>query len=109
MNNKKNTLCLLGFVILLLEACTQNKTSENSAIKTNGSIEQSSICETKEWRKVPECHLGQKVAFLPDSWGNQQLPILFVAANCDMRYSVALNEGGVVCIYHPISPADSKP
>jgi hypothetical protein len=44
------------------------------------------------------------VAFLPDRWGNEQLPVIFAAVNCDLRYSVALTEGAVTCIYAPITP-----
>jgi hypothetical protein len=35
---------------------------------------------------------------LPDRWGNEQLPLYFIAANCDVRYSLAMDNGGVVCV-----------
>ncbi|GIX35135.1 MAG: hypothetical protein KatS3mg126_0914 [Lysobacteraceae bacterium] len=47
------------------------------------------------------CVPGQKVAFLPMRWGNEQLPLYFAASNCDLRYSVAITNGGVVCQYMP--------
>lgn len=67
---------------------------------------QSKLCEVSDWRRdVVEkaCTPGQKVAFLPDRWGNEQLPVIFAAVNCDLRYSVALTAGGVACIFAPLA------
>lgn len=101
MNNKTPSLLLLAGLTLILSAC---QASKQAVDKATSSVDQTQVCETKEWKQVSDCHAGQKVTFLPNSWGNQQLPILFAAVNCDMRYSVALTEGGVVCIYQPITP-----
>lgn len=73
---------------------------------------QTEICEVDRWEHdvvQNKCAIGQKVVFLPRSFGNAQLPIYFVAANCDMRYSIALTEGGAACIYKPMvaAPASS--
>lgn len=46
-----------------------------------------------------KCERGQKVVFLPMSWGNDQLPIMFAGLNCDLRYNVVSNNGGVTCIF----------
>jgi hypothetical protein len=48
-------------------------------------INQDVICETANVRQVDNCKPGQKIVFLPSSWGNEQLPVLFVALNCDLR------------------------
>jgi len=45
------------------------------------------------------CKVGRKVLFLPQTFGNEQLPVLFAAINCDLRYAVALTNGAVTCIY----------
>ena len=69
---------------------------------------QTEICEVERWEHdfvQNKCAIGQKVVFLPRSFGNAQLPIYFVAANCDMRYSIALTEGGAACIYKPMVAA----
>jgi hypothetical protein len=42
---------------------------------------------------------------VPASFGNEQLPVLFAAVNCDMRYAIALTKGGVACIYEPTTMA----
>ena len=71
-------------------------------------IAQNNLCEVEAWQHdivKSSCTPGQKIVFLPRSWGNDQLPILFAAVNCDLRYSVALTNGGVTCIYSPIDVA----
>lgn len=69
-------------------------------------INQQHLCEVSGWQHdiaKEHCKPGQKVVYLPESWGNDQLPILFAAVNCDLRYSVALTKGAVTCIYAPIN------
>ena len=46
-----------------------------------------------------KCERGQRVVFLPQSWGNDQLPIMFAGINCDLRFNVVSNNGGVTCIF----------
>ena len=53
-----------------------------------------------------KCKKGQKVVYLPDRWGNEQLPILFSGINCDLRYGIVSNNGGVTCIFVGLSPAE---
>jgi hypothetical protein len=94
---------LVFAALTFTSACTQP-----SVAKVEPSIEQVSLCEVSEWRRdvvAEKCKRGQKIVFLPDSWGNEQLPIIFAAVNCDLRYSVALTSGGVTCIYGPITPS----
>jgi hypothetical protein len=43
----------------------------------------------------------------PSSFGNEQLPDIFAAVNCSLRYGVALTKDAITCIYGPITP--SKP
>lgn len=76
-------------------------------------VDQKNLCEVSEWRAdavAEACKPGQKVVFLPRQFGNEQLPIFFTAVNCDLRYSVAITNGGVTCIYQPIdvAPQDSQ-
>ena len=46
-----------------------------------------------------KCHDGDVVSFLPQRWGNEQLPLTATSLLCDFRYPVAMNNGGVVCVY----------
>lgn len=98
-------------------------TSSAAAVVAQVSLDQTHICEVNGWQKdltEAKCRAGQKVVFLPDRWGNAQLPILFAAVNCDLRYAVALTNGAVTCIYvgplarehddaTPAKPASSAP
>ena len=73
----------------------------------NAGPDQVNLCEVSTWQHddvARECKPGQKVVYLPQRFGNEQLPILFAAVNCDLRYSVALTLGAVTCIYGPITP-----
>jgi hypothetical protein len=69
-------------------------------------VNQANLCEVNEWRVdlvAAVCEPGQKVVFLPQQFGNEQLPVIFAAVNCDLRFSVALTKGAVSCIYQPIA------
>jgi hypothetical protein len=102
---------LLATLALLATACTQGDADRRSQAQTpagsDTSINQSQLCEVSGWQHdvtASACKPGQKIVFLPARFGNEQLPILFASVNCDLRYSVALTNGGVTCIYSPITP-----
>lgn len=82
-----------------------------AASATEQRINQSALCEVSGWQHdvvAGACKPGQKVVFLPGSWGNEQLPVIFAAVNCDLRYSVAMTKGAVTCIYGPIVPTPAS-
>lgn len=90
---------------ILATGCAPQKDSEVV------TADHDNVCEVKRWERSfasEACKPGQKVIFLPPSWGNEQMPLLFVAVNCDMRFSVSLTNGGVVCIYRPIKVAENS-
>lgn len=98
--------------VVLLTACNEKSGSTASVAPAVPAIDQANLCETTEWRfndVASVCKPGQKVAFLPNSWGNEQLPVLFAAVNCDLRYNVVQTKGGVTCIYGPITPKPPAP
>jgi hypothetical protein len=98
----------LAAAVVLATGCAPHEEARPAA---QTEIDQKNICEVNAWQHddvAAKCKPGQKVVFLPSTFGNAQLPILFVAVNCDMRYSVALTEGGVSCIYAPITPAPAE-
>ena len=71
----------------------------------NITIDQENLCEVSDWQKdvtAASCKAGQKVVFLPSTFGNEQLPVIFAAVNCDHRFTIALTKGGVSCIYSPL-------
>lgn len=92
----------------ILSGCNQPSPSGST---TEPKINQSSLCEVSGWQYdvvAGACKPGQKVVFLPQSWGNEQLPVIFAAVNCDLRYNVAMTNGAVTCIYGPITPTPAK-
>lgn len=104
---------IVVFTTLLIAAsgCSQGDIAKGAKADAHTDINQSEICEVSVWQRdvtTEACKPGQKVVFLPQSWGNDQLPILFAAVNCDLRYSVALTNGGVTCIFNPIEPVAEK-
>lgn len=108
MQHRAIRVSLVLASILALAACKEpeRKDAERgtpaSAPASAASINQDKICETGEWRTVENCEVGQKVAFFPARFGNEQLPILFAASHCDLRYSVVATNGAVTCIYKPL-------
>ena len=90
-----NKVLVLGAAVAALSGCNQQSVS----------IDQENLCEVRGWQKdvtAASCKPGQKVVFLPSSFGNEQLPVIFAAVNCDHRFSIALTKGGVSCIYAPL-------
>lgn len=93
--------------------CTQRDSQTAAALQgakktAEEPIDQKNLCEVSVWQHdavAAVCKPGQKIVFLPQSFGNEQLPIYFAAVNCDLRYNVALTNGAVTCIYQPITPA----
>ncbi|ELF6478242.1 hypothetical protein V9R51_003812 [Vibrio cholerae] len=68
-------------------------------------IDQDTLCTAVSWKAADngaKCKEGSKIAFLPKSFGNEQLPIMFVALNCDLNHKVSLTNGGAVCIFKPV-------
>lgn len=93
-----------------LAGCLQGKEDPKSAqAAANAMLAQDEICVTGEVRVESGCKAGQRVVFMPRSWGNEQLPVMFAAMNCDLRYAVVMNNGGVTCIFlkarQPDTPA----
>jgi CelD/BcsL family acetyltransferase involved in cellulose biosynthesis len=93
-------VCAVAGCAVGLTGCQPTPKEVAAAVPT--FPDQSHVCEVHDWKadaSAAACHRGQKVVFLPDAWGNEQLPLLFVAINCNMRYTVTLTTGGAVCIY----------
>lgn len=93
----------LGLLVAGLSGCQQNVGNSRDA-----SLDQSKLCQVDTWKPVTvanSCDAGQKVVFRPSESAADDAPVLFAAANCDMRYSVAVTPVGATCIYKPIRSA----
>jgi len=88
---------------LALSACGYNSTSI--------AIDQDHLCEVSDYdveTVAAACQPSQKVVFLPDIWGNVQMPVIFAALHCDHRFNIVSNEGGVSCIYKPLKQGSAE-
>ena len=102
----KKALIAAGIVVAAASGCNQSQKPQIA------DVDQVNLCEVSAWQHdaaAKVCKPGQKVVFLPETFGNAQLPILFAAVNCDLRYAVALTHGAVTCIYNPITPKKAPP
>lgn len=114
---KKSYLAGVLATSIIIAACQPAPTQSvpvtvNDESATEAPFKQQQLCEVEGWQHdiaAQTCTPGQKIVFLPNRWGNEQLPILFAAVNCDMRYSIALTNGGVACIYAPIEVKPGEP
>ncbi len=69
-------------------------------------MDQNTLCTTSSMKvneNSEKCSIGQKIAFLPKTFGSEQLPIMFIAGHCDLNYNVSLTSGGVVCVFNPVT------
>ena len=97
-------------IVLVITAGCNQPTAEAAKASSpkEADIQEEQLCEVSGWQRdvvAAACKPGQKVVFLPRSWGNAQLPVVFAAVNCDVRYAIALTEGAVMCVYHPTQSA----
>ncbi|MGN8159755.1 hypothetical protein ACS8Y6_01605 [Salinisphaera sp. RV14] len=93
----------VGLVAAGLSGCQQSAVGSNAT-----GLDQDKLCQVDTWKPVTvahSCKAGQKVLFRPDKSAADDAPVLFAAANCDMRYSVAVTPVGATCIYKPIRSA----
>lgn len=101
-------IALLALSVALLTGCSRPAEAPARSVAADtpasAAIDQASLCEVDDYRIASTCRPGQKIVFLPPSFGNEQLPVIFAALNCDLRYSVVLTKGAVSCIFAPITP-----
>jgi len=85
-------LALLITSSILLAGC--------NADATTTPIVNGPVCEINDLSQGwATCKEGQVLAFLPPSWGNEQLPILAAALYCDFHHPIVHTNGGVSCVY----------
>jgi hypothetical protein len=101
----------LSLAAAALSACGGGHSNAEavSAHAVAADITQDSACQVSSWRVAEGCTPGQKIVFLPESWGNEQMPVMFAALNCDLRYQVVSSKGAVACIFRPVKPEAAKP
>jgi hypothetical protein len=92
---------LILFVVcssLILSSCFESGKKESKNENQGSKEDKPELCVIKNVDDdVSKCEDGQLLVFLPNSWGNDQLPIEVAALYCDFDHSVVYNNGGVVC------------
>lgn len=97
---------------VLLAGCG-NVSMGNKGGGESADIDQSRLCQVDTWKPLAvadQCQPGQKILFRPNGGsGSAENAALFAAANCDLRFTVAVTPGGTTCIYKPIQSANALP
>lgn len=57
------------------------------------------LCVVRNYAEAAGCTKGDSIYFAPEDWKNEQLTVDFAAAWCDLRYTVAMNQAGLTCVY----------
>ena len=83
---------------LILSSCFEPGKKESKNENQESKEDKPVLCIIKNVDDdVSQCEDGQLLVFLPNSWGNDQLPIEVAALYCDFDHSIVYNNGGVVC------------
>ena len=80
---------LIAALVAFLAGCNQGQST----------IDQSSLCTYSTDVQASKCAEGQLSFFSPDSWGNEQLPLIVASTYCDFNHPVMYNNSGVVCVF----------
>lgn len=83
-------LLWVALLATVLTGCQEQKRYRNE-VCTAGS----EILNGQE----PNCKEGQILSYLPNRWGNEQLPILVSTYFCSLKHPIVQNNSGVVCVY----------
>ena len=94
---------------IFLGACSPERVGTTMAAAAASAPNQSEVCQAVDWQAHPTCRPGQKIAFLPKRFGNEQLPVMFAAVNCDLRHAVVITNGAVTCIFMPAAKIEEIP
>lgn len=78
---------------LLLMSCTAQSG------QLLAKVDQSSVCRFDSNDTAKQCKERQLAFFQPDTFGNEQLPLVVAATYCDFDYPVIHNRAGVVCVF----------
>ena len=59
----------------------------------------SELCAFADDDEAAICQPGQVALFVPNSWGNEQLPIIYAAKYCDFNFPIVHTNGAVTCVF----------
>lgn len=118
MTTRSNAaLALATCIAVALGGCTDRPAASTPVAtapvaEPGPTLDQGDVCFVLDYplgmSALKTCKPGERVVFLPQQWGNEQLPLQFVSMACDLRYTVAMTNGGVVCIYYRKPDSDAN-
>lgn len=59
----------------------------------------SKLCAFANDDIATKCQSGQIALFVPDSWGNEQYPVIYAAKYCDFNFPIVHTNGAVSCVF----------
>lgn len=81
----------IAVLLALLTGCLEQGASSK--------IDQSSVCYYSDDAQAKQCKEGQLFFFKPESWGNEQLPLVVASIYCDFNHPVMHTNAGVLCVF----------
>ncbi|MGN0915573.1 MAG: hypothetical protein ACI4NE_04385 [Succinivibrio sp.] len=90
-------VALFVIIFLLYNIIRSDKTTD-AEVSTQQTDSKTNVCLAFNTGAIENCQKGSQLLFLPQTWGNDQLPILVAGYNCDFNHPVVYNNGGVTCI-----------
>jgi len=59
----------------------------------------SKLCAFANDDIATKCQSGQIALFVPNSWGNEQYPVIYAAKYCDFNFPIVHTNGAVSCVF----------
>ena len=105
MNASSKFIFVLGLSALALAGCIDK--NKGAVLAAPQAAPQTPKVEQQESNRVcyvtsydtRACKKGDTLLYLPEKWGNEQLPVDFASQKCDFSKQIVWTNGGVSCIY----------
>ncbi len=111
---------LVACTAIVLSGCDKFKGKASApppasvvAVTSDFTANTSQLCMFANIEEAGKCKSGQTAFFAPQSWGNEQFPVVVAAKYCDFNHPIVLTNGGVACVffkgrllYKPDAPKD---
>ena len=97
-------VAIIAAITTAMVACGGGKSESSVAAAPSPAAkavpsESSKLCAFANDDEAANCHSGQVSIYLPNSWGNEQLPIIYAAKYCDFNFPIVHTNGAVSCVF----------
>ena len=69
-----------------------------AALLLANGIAEARVCLVRDF-DTSACRKGDDLLYMPRQWGNEQMPIEFIAYNCNTMRQISYTKGAVACVY----------